>query len=190
MRRAAVLVSGLVVAVCIRHPVGAQAPTLERGSRVRLTLAPAPGKSLVGDVESVTEDSVSLRVAGQGATVMTSVPRARIARVEVSRFRKRPMWSKSAPLWLTGTAGGIGALLGYATSSDNDFFGRGFGAAAGGVLGGLAGLLVGTGLALGVKVDQWEIVADAAPESRPSRSPAVHVGAGVRAARLGLHVTF
>lgn len=46
------------------------------------------------------------------AEVVTPIPFSQVTHLEVSQGRVRPMWSKTAPLWLTLSAGGVGAIVG------------------------------------------------------------------------------
>jgi hypothetical protein len=186
MRRA-ILASLLILAVCLVESLGAQTPTMRRGTRVRLTVPQVSRKSFDGVVESVDDTTLILR---SGRAAWTTIPLSAVTRLEVSRARKRPMWSKTAPLWLTLSAGSAGALLSYATASDDEFFGRGFAAAAGGAVFGTLGLLVGTGMAIGVVEDVWEPVIDRAGASRASAGPSLYVAPGSRGLTLGVRTAF
>ena len=98
------------------------------------------------------------------------------------------MWSLTAPIWLTAVSGGVGAIVGYSTSSDDGFFGRDGGAALAGAGFGLLGFLVGTGLAIGVKEEIWESVPT--PISRASVAPSLYVAPGSRGVTLGMRAAF
>jgi len=189
MRRSTLLVSQLILTVCVVQSLVAQGPALQRQARVRVTTPSISKTPLVGVVDSVDAGGLVLRT---GRVASTTIPFSRVTRVEVSRGRKRPMWSKTAPLWLTGAAGGVGAIIGYATSSDEDFFGRDFGTVLLGGLGSVLGLVVGTGMAIGVKTDTWETVPAGVADSRPLTTPSLYLAPG-RAARsltVGLHAAF
>jgi len=190
MRRSTLLVSPLILTVCVVQSLAAQGgPTLQRQARVRVTTPSISKTPLVGIVDSVDAGGLVLRT---GRVASTTIPFSRVTRLEVSRGRKRPMWSKTAPLWLTGAAGGVGAIIGYATSSDEDFFGRDFGTVLLGGLGSVLGLVVGTGIAIGVKTDTWETVPGGVADSRPLTTPSLHMapGRGARSLTVGLHAAF
>ena len=189
MRRSTLLVSQLILTVCVVQSLAAQGPTLQRQARVRVTTPSMSKKPLVGIVDSVDAGGLVLRT---GRVASTTIPFSRVTRLEVSRGRKRPMWSKTAPLWLTGAAGGVGAIVGYATSSDEDFFGRDFGTVLLGGLGSVLGLVVGTGMAIGVKADTWETVPGGVADSRSLTTPSLYLapGRGARSLTVGLRAAF
>ena len=187
MRRTILLVSALILVLCVVQSSPAQLPTVPRGTRVRVTFEDNSSKPMVGVMDSVGDGMVRFRT-GREATSTIAV--SHIARLEVSSARKRPMWSMTAPLWMPLAAGGAGAALGYATSSDDDFLDREFGAMAGGVLAGGLGLLVGTSLALVVKEDRWETVHDATRASRALVAPSLYVAPGSSGVKLGMRAAF
>lgn len=187
MSRSSLIVAALVLVLGGFQTLTAQVPNPPPGTRVRVSAPVISPKPLVGVVSSVSGDTIRLRTRGD---VMMSIPWSQVRHIESSSGRKRPMWSKTAPLWLTASAGGAGALVGYATTSDDDFLGRGFGAAAVGVLGGALGLLVGTGLAIGVRQDTWSPVVDASRDSRVIGTPSLYVSPGSRGPILGIRATF
>jgi hypothetical protein len=187
MSRSTLVVAALVLVLGGFQTLTAQVPNPPSGTRVRVTAPDVSPKPLVGVVNSVSRDTIRLRTRGD---VMISIPWSQVTHLESSRGRKRPMWSKTAPLWLTASVGGAGALVGYAASSDDDFFGRGFGAAIAGGLGGALGLLVGTGLAIGVRQDRWIPVVDASRDSRVIGTPSLYVSPGSRGPILGIRATF
>src|SRR5688572_29681677 len=133
MRRPILLVSASILVLCVVQSLPAQLPAVSRGARVRVTFENASSKPMIGIVDSVGDGMVRFRASREATN---TVPLSTITRLEVVSGRKRPMWSMTAPLWLPLAAGGTGAILGYATSSDDDFFGREFGALAGSVLAG------------------------------------------------------
>ena len=186
MRRLMVLLSRVSLGLCVGQSLVAQTLDVRRGARVRVTAAARPSKPIIGVVDSVSGGAITLQTGGY---LPTRLAISQIDRVEVSRARKRPTWSMTAPLWLTAVSGGVGAALGYASTPKDDFFGPGFGAAVFGTLGGALGLVVGTGLAIGVKEDTWEPVLDSRGSQRSLGAPALYVaprgrglGVGVRAA--------
>ena len=187
MRRSILVVSELVLALCVVQTLAAQIRTPARGTRVRLSTVDAGSKPLIGVVDSVSGGTIVLRV---GPEVSTTVTMSEVSHVEVSRGRRRPAWSLTAPIWLPLAAGGLGAAVGYATESDDAFFGRGFAAAVAGTLGGALGLLVGTSLAIGVKTEVWESVPAAASTSRASVAPSLYVAPGSRGVTLGMRAAF
>jgi len=188
MRRTILLVSASILVLCVVHSLPAQLPAVPRGARVRVTFENASSKPMVGVMESVGDSMVSVRT-GREAT--NTIPESRITRLEVSSGRKRPMWSMTAPVWLTVAAGGTGAILGAATSSDDDMFGgRALGAALGGVLAGGLGLLVGSSLAISVKDDTWKTVHDASRASHVLVAPSVYVAPASSGMKLGMRAAF
>jgi hypothetical protein len=118
------------------------------------------------------------------------IPLTEGTHLEVSRRQTRPTWSKTAPLWLTATGAGVGAIIGYTTTPKDDFFGPDFGAAVLGGVGGVLGLLVGTGLALGVKDETWEAVPIPGGSSRSALAPSIYVRPGSKGVRLGMRAAF
>jgi hypothetical protein len=187
MRCTILLVSQLALAVCETQPTAAQDPPLHKGARIRATVPGGSRKPIVGIVDSVSQGVVVLSMDRAYST--TRIPLAQVSKLEVSRRRTRPMWSKTAPLWLTASLGGAGALIGYATTPEDDFFGPGFGALVVGGLGGAIGLLVGTGLAFGVKTDVWESVIPAG-SPRAALAPSIYVSPGSKGVRLGMRAAF
>ena len=187
MRRPMIALQALVLCACLARPAVAQESALRPGMRVRVTAPAVSPKPFVGVVDSVFEQGIVLRT---GHEVRSSFRLSGVSQVEVSGGRKRPVWSMTAPLWLTAAAGGLGASLAYATSDDSDFLGREFAAAAGGTLGGVAGLLVGTAMAIGIKRDIWEPVDLNAPAARARLSPSLYVAPGMRGTRMGVRAAF
>jgi len=187
MRRTILLVSTLILVLCVAQSLPAQLPMVPRGARVRVTFENTSSKPMVAIMDSVGDGMVRFRTSPEATSTIAV---SHIARLEVSSARKRPMWSMTAPLWMPLAAGGAGAALGYATSSDDDFFGREFGALAGGVLAGGLGLLVGTSLALVVKDDTWETVHDATRASHVFVAPSLYVAPGSSGMKLGMRAAF
>jgi hypothetical protein len=187
MRRTILLLSELVFAASAAHPMAAQDPLLHNGARIRASIPSRSRKPVVGVFDSVSREVVLLRMDRAYAT---RIPLAQVARLEVSRRRVRPMWSKTAPLWLTAMAGGAGAVIGYATTPDDDILGRDFGLVVGGGLFGALGLLVGTGMAVSVKKDTWEPVSMPAGSSRAALTPSIYVSPGSKGVRLGMRARF
>jgi hypothetical protein len=187
MRRSMLAVSVLSFAMCLTESAAAQILDLPRGTRVRVTTSTTSQKPLVGAVDTVRGDTLFWKRNPDG---LRPVPLALVSRLEISRSRKRPMWSKTAPLWLTGAGAGVGAFVGYATTPKDDFFGPDFGAAVVGSLGGILGLAVGTGLAIGVKSDEWESVLEPASRQRASIVPSVYLAPASRGMTVGLRAAF
>ena len=188
MRRPILLVSASILVLCVVQSLPAQLPAVSRGARVRVTFENASSKPMIGAVDSVGDGMVRLRTSREATNI---VPLSTITRLEVASGRKRPMWSMTAPVWLTLAAGGAGAILGSATSSDDDMFGdRALGAALGGVLGGALGLVVGSSLAITVKNDTWETVHDATRASRVFVAPSLYVSPGSNGTKLGMRAAF
>jgi len=187
MRRLMLLLSRVSLCLCVGQSLAAQTLDVRRGARVRVTATARPSKPIIGVVDSVSGGTITLQTGGY---LPTRLAISQIDRVEVSRTQKRPMWSKTAPLWLTFSAAGAGALLGYATEPEGGLFDRDFAAAAAAGAAGALGLLVGTGLAIGVTEDTWESVLDARGSQRSSGAPAVYVAPRGRGLGVGLRAAF
>jgi hypothetical protein len=184
MRRTMLLLSGVALAVCVGRTLVAQTLPVPRGARVRVVTT-ASKTPVIGNADAVTDTMISVAVHRD----TTWIPIRTITRVEVSTARKRPMWSKTAPLWLTAAAGATGAVLGYATTPSDDLLGPELGAAAGGALGGILGLIVGTSLAFGVVHDTWKPV-EGGVSPHPTAAPALYVAPRRSGLAFGLHATF
>jgi hypothetical protein len=184
MRRTLLLLSGVTIAVSVCRTLVAQTLSVTPGARVRVTTASSK-KPYVGVAESVSDTMISIT----NHRDTTRIPIRAITGVDVSTARKRPMWSKTAPLWLTAAAGATGAVLGYATTSDDDYFGKEFGAAAAGALGGLVGLIAGIVIAVEVVHETWEPVAGGV-SPRSSVPPSLYVAPRRSGLSIGLHATF
>lgn len=187
MRQTMLGIAQLILAAAVVQSAEAQVPAVSRGARVRVTVPGVSPKPLVGVVDSVGGNMLTLRTRRDFSTTMAL---SQVTRLEISRGRKRPTWSKTAPLWLTASTGGVGALVGYATTPKDDFFGPDFGAAILGGLGGVLGLLVGTSLAFNVREDTWEPVPVGAASSRALVTPSVWLAPGKRAVTIGIHGAF
>lgn len=186
MRRTMPLFLGVGFALSVGQSLVAQTLPVSQGTRVRVVTTDAT-RPIVGVVDSVGDETISVRTSRAAAT---KVPVSHLTRVDVSRARKRPMWSMTAPLWLTVVSGAAGAVLGYTTTPKDDFLGPEFGAAAVGTLGAGLGLIVGTGLAIGVKRDTWEPVMNATASRSRSAVPAVYVAPRGRGAGVGFRASF
>lgn len=186
MRRTMPLLVGVSLALCVGQSLVAQPFPLPQGARVRVVTTDA-ARPIIGVVDSVGDGTISIRTSRE---VAMKVRISQLTRADVSVARKRPMWSMTAPLWLTIACGGVGAALGYASTPEDDFFGPEFGAAVFGTLGGALGLLVGTGLAIGVKQDTWAPVIDGGGKSGASRTAAAYVAPRPQGLALGLRATF
>ncbi len=184
MRRTMLLLSGVTLAVSVGQTLVAQTFAVPRGARVRVVTTDSK-TPLIGVAGSATETMIS--VTSHRDT--TWIPIRAITRVDVSTARKRPTWSKTAPLWLTAAAGATGAVLGYATTPSDDFMGPEFGAAAGGILGGILGLVAGTIIAVQVVHETWEPVVGGV-SSRSSAAPALYVAPRGSRLSVGFHATF
>lgn len=184
MRRTMLLLSGVTLAVSVARTLVAQTLPIPHGARVRVVTTDSKTPA-IGVAGSATETMIS--VASHRDT--TWIPIRAITRVDVSTARKRPTWSKTAPLWLTAAAGATGAALGYATTPSDDLLGPEFGAAAGGILGGILGLVVGTVIAVQVVHETWEPVGRGV-SSRSSAAPALYVAPRGSRLSVGLHATF
>lgn len=184
MRRTMLLLSGVSLAVSVGRTLAAQALPVPQGARVRVTTTSSK-TPLIGVASSVSDTTISITAHRE----TTRVPIGAITGVDVSIARKRPMWSKTAPLWLTAAAGATGAVLGYATTPSDDFMGPGVGAAAGGFLGGLLGLVVGTVIAVEVVHETWQPVVGAV-STRSSAAPGPYVAPRASSLAFGLHAAF
>ena len=186
MRRTMLLLSGMILAVSVGRTLVAQTLPVPRGARVRVVTADSK-TPVIGKAGSMTESMIPVTIHHDRDT--TWIPIQNITRVDVSTSRKRPTWSKTAPLWLTASAGAVGAAIGYATTSDDDFMGKGFGGAAGGVLGGLLGLVAGTVIAIEVVHETWEPVVGGV-STRSSAAPTLYVAPRGSGLSAGFHARF
>ena len=186
MRRTIPLFLVLGLTLSVGQPLVAQTLSVSQGARVRVVTTDGK-RPIIGVVDSVGDGMISVRTSRADAT---KVPVSHLTRVDVSRAQKRPMWSMTAPLWLTGVSGVVGAVLGYTTTPKDDFLGPEFGAAAVGALGAGLGLIVGTGLAIGVKRDTWEPVVNAGRTQSLSAAPSVYVAPRGRGVGVGLRAAF
>jgi hypothetical protein len=183
MRRSLLAVSTLILTFGTARMTTAQAPELRHGTRVRVTLPGASAKPLVGVVDTT-----------QGATLILVAtrlwPLSQLSRIEVSRSRKRPLWSKTAPLWMMATGAGVGAVLGYTTDSDDDLFSPDDSALLAGGLLGTLGLVVGSIVAISVKTDEWHTVRDHPQSARSPIVPSLYVTPGAGRMTVGLRAAF
>src|SRR6476619_2787673 len=97
MRRSPLVVATLILTLGAARMTTAQAPELRHGTRVRVTLPGVLPKPLVGVVDTVQGDTLILVKTVEGRRLL---PLSRLSRIEVSHNRKRPTWSKTAPLWM------------------------------------------------------------------------------------------
>ena len=189
VRRSTLVVSQLVLTLCVVQTLPAQISTLPRGARIRVS---APGVSptpLIGVVDSMSDGAIMMQVRRDGYVVKPVIRLSEVTHVDVSRGRKRPTWSKTAPLWLTALAAGTGAIVAHNNPDDDDYFSRGEEAALSAIGMGTLGLLVGTGLAIGVKKERWESVLETGA-SRASVPPSFYVAPASRRVTLGLRAAF
>jgi hypothetical protein len=187
MRRSPLVVATLILTLGAARMTTAQAPELRHGMRVRVTLPGVLPKPLVGVVDTVQGDTLILEKTREGRRLL---PLSRLSRIEVSRNRKRPTWSKTAPLWMTATGAGVGAVLGYTTDTQEDFFTPDDSALlAGGLLGAL-GLVVGSMVAIGVQTEEWHPVLDRSQGARSPIAPSLYVTPGAGRVAIGLHAAF
>jgi hypothetical protein len=184
MRRMMLLLSGVTLAVSAGRTLVAQTFPVPVGARIRV-LTTESKTPLTGVAGSPTETMIP--VANHRDT--TWIPIRAITRVDVSTSRTRPTWSKTAPLWLTASAGAVGAGITSATLSDDPFYGKGGAAAIGGILGGLLGLIVGTVIAVEVVHETWEPVGGGV-NPRSSAAPTLYVAPRGSGLSVGLHATF
>ena len=184
MRRTMLLLSGVSLVVSVGRTLAAQTLPVPQGARVRV-MTTSSKTPLIGVASPMSDTTISNTAHRETTTIPTSA----ITRVDVSTARKRPMWSKTAPLWLTVAAGATGAALGYASTPSDDFMGPEFGAAAGGFLGGIVGLVAGTIIAVQVVHETWEPV-EGGVRARSSAAPALYVASRGSGLAFGLHGSF
>jgi len=187
MRRSPLVVSTLILTFGAGRMTTAQTPELRHGTRVRVTAPGVLPKPLVGMVDTTQGAALVLVATIQGPRLL---PLSQLSRIEVSRSRKRPTWSKTAPLWMTATGVGVGAILGYSTSSDGDMFGKGGGAAIAGGLLGTLGLLVGSIAAITVKTDEWQPILDRTQSARSPIAASLYVTPSTGRVTIGLRAAF
>ena len=187
MRRPIMLVSELALAFCVARTTVAQVPTLSPGTRIRVSTADLGSKRLIGVVDSVSGGIITMQLR---PTVTATVPVAQVTRLEVLRGEKRPMWSKTAPLWLTASAAALGAILDSETYDGDPVFNREESATIAAIGSGTLGLLIGTGIAIGVKEKHWESVLDVRSNPRTSVAPSLYVAPASRGIALGMRAAF
>jgi hypothetical protein len=185
MRRPALTLSQLTLALGLSHAIAAQGPPLKRGDRIRLTVPTVGARPFVGVVETVRADTILVR---RSAEVLSVFPLDRVTRLEASRGVRRPMWSKTAPLWMPLAGAAIGFIGGYAdpasrTSRDDS---GAFIAIFGAPLGLLAGVV--TAIAVGPR-EEWDAVPTPGG-SRPPLAPSPYIAPGTRGLTLGLRAAF
>jgi len=140
----------------------------------------------IGVAGSATETMIS--VASHRDT--TWIPIRAITRVDVSTARKRPTWSKTAPLWLAGAGAVTGAALASALDKGDSEPAYGPSSeAAGAILGGLVGLIAGIVVAVEVVHETWEPVVGGV-SSRSSVAPDLYVAPRRSGLSVGLHASF
>lgn len=186
MRCTILLLSGVILAVSADRTVVAQTFPVPRGTRVRVTTTTSE-KPVIGVVEAVSDTSV--RITHQRDTTRILV--RTIRGVEVSTARTRPMWSKTAPLWLTAAGAATGAVLGHETapSTGGPFSSPEDSALMGAVAGGILGLVVGTVIAVAVVHETWEPVVAGVSE-RSSTAPGLYVAPRRSGISVGLRAAF
>ena len=186
MRRTMLLLSGVAVAVSVGRTLVAQTLSVPRGARVRVVTTDSK-TPVIGAAGSMTETMMPVAIHRSRDT--TWIPIRKITQVDISTSRTRPMWSKTAPLWLTATGAAAGAAIGHATTPSDDLLGKGFGAFAGGFLGGLVGAVAGTVIAFEVVHETWEPLVGGVSQ-RSSTTPALYVAPRRSALAVGLRATF
>jgi len=186
MRCPVITLSRLVLALGLCHSVGAQAPQLAPGDRIRLTAPTVSAVPVVGIVGSMGPDTILVRT---GADVGLAFPLDKITRLEVSRGVRLPTWSKTAPLWmaLAGAAiGGIGGAAKPASRTSPRESGE-FIALVGGSIGFLGGTV--TMFAVGAR-EKWATVPRGRSASRTTRPPSPYIAPAPRGLTVGLRAAF
>ena len=186
MRCSPLVVSTLILTFGATRMATAQAPELRHGTHVRVTLPGVLPKPLVGVVDTVQSDTLVLVKTTEGRRLL---PLSGLSRIEVAR-RKRPLWSKTAPLWMTAIGAGAGAVLGYNSNSKDEFFTPADDAKAGAAALGTLGFLVGSIVALSVKTDEWHLVLDRPQSARSPIAPSLYVTPGAGRMTVGLRAAF
>jgi len=186
MRPSRIGVVALLAAVIIAPTLHAQFAGLQVGARVRVELKAGTAKPTVYAVYHVTDDTLVLMIPGHVG--LYSLSAAQMNRLELSH-PIRPMWSKTAPLWVTAMGAGILGTVSYETDDPGDFFSAQDSFYLGAILGGAIGLIVGTSIAFAHHADRWEPVPLAASESRSSSRPALYVSPNTRGVRVGVSLT-
>jgi len=187
MLRSTLVISQLVLTLCVVQTLPAQISTLPRGARIRVS---APGVSptpLIGVIDSMSGGAIMMQVRREGYVLKPVIPLSQVAHLDVSRGRKRPTWSKTAPLWLTALAAGTGAIICNNESQDPSIAPDDPALCAIGC--GILALPVGIGLAIFVKNERWESVLETGP-SRASAPPSFYAAPAARRVTLGLRAAF
>jgi len=177
--------SQLVLGLCLSHALPAQGPPLMLGDRIRVTVPRMGVNPFVGTVERMPADTILVRT---GADVLSAFPLDRVTRLELSRGKRRPAWSQSAPLWMPMAGGAVGFILGYskpASRTKPEESGLLIG-----IVGGVVGLVAGFVTAIAVDPrEEWETV-PTRRGSRTSLAPSLYVAPATRGLTLGLRSGF
>ena len=184
MRRSILIVLPPALMLCVLEPAAAQGTLrLQPGTRVRVTLGVVGSKPFVGILDTVRSDTIKLRMSTPGRM---AIPLEQVSRLEISRGQQRPTWAKMAPLWMPLAGAGAGAVIGYATSSDDGFFDRGFGAAALGTVGAVVGLVAGVATAISVKRETWDTIPTTPSGSGSTHGPSFYLAPTPHGVAFGL----
>ena len=184
MRFSRAVLSQLLLTVCLCRTVPAQGQPLAVGARVRVTM-PRPGvHGYVGTIERMSADTLFVR---NRSKVPTPFVVNQLTRLDVSRGRTHPMWSRTAPLWMPLASGAVGAIGGAAKpgsrtsrKSSGEFMG-----AVGAVIGLVAGIVTWAA----TETDKWETVPTGAG-SRTSSGPSLHLAPTSRGVAIELRRAF
>jgi hypothetical protein len=139
------------------HPLAAQEPSIQPGTRVRVKAPTLFSRPFVGTLESVRDSIVLVR--GNEAMPATQIRLSQIERVEVSQGKKSNAGRGAIAGFLVGAAAGAGfgisACSGGGGCAD---VGTGTVALFTGAIGAGGGTLLGALIGLGSKSERWEEV--------------------------------
>jgi hypothetical protein len=137
--------------VCCAGPLSAQVDTLPAGARLRISFPTASAEArLVGRLERVTADSLTVRVADGGSRAL---PVNGIERVELSRGRSRALWTGAGV-----AAGAVAGILVTRAGNDEPEDIGGIGGVADGINNTLIGALAGGVLGFLLAPERWRQV--------------------------------
>ena len=170
MRRPILTLSQFVLALGLSRGVAAQL-FLTRGDRIIVTVPTVAANPVVGIAESMRADTILVRtsVGALSAFLLNEV-----TRIELSSGVRRPMWSRTAPLWMPLTGAGLGAIGGAAKPASRTSGGDSAEFAA--IVGGIFGFVAGVVAAIAVpRREHWDTVPTVRTASRTLPAPSLSV---------------
>jgi hypothetical protein len=156
LRRPILTLSHVVLAIGLPCAVAAQRSVMP-GARIRLTMPSVTTTPFVRVVERASGDTIFARTS---TGTLSAFPLGQVTRLELSRGVRRPMWSKTALLWMPLAGAGVGAIGGAAKPASRTS--RKDSAAFVAIFGGMFGLIAGVVTAIAVPArEAWDTVPSA-----------------------------